>query len=421
MYGDKLAYFSRQYYTVNYVRLGVYYNYKITNKDMVETTEECKLVIEEARKLALKYKHDAIGFDHFFIGMLNTDCLANEYLKSFDAENWNMEFGKRYTDNGTHSEDDSVAITNEAETILFHANTFAENSNHEAINSIHILLSIINYDNYITEALQKKGIVFEDLAASAFNDSIKKIPSGIELIWTKPYSKFEKFFLSKSEIKKKIDDLYYYAHTYFHYGEYDNCCIACDIGLSLDSAYNPFSILKACSFLHKREFAKAIQYLEVLSAEYPNDNIHLHNLQYSYEENGDYMKSSAVLDTLLERLPNNDVYLNNKGFNFNNLGKYQESIYYYEKAIEYNPTFAYAWDNMGFSKYKLGDTEEGLRLIDYSLELDKGNAYAYRNKGIIFMEQQDHIRAIENFNLALKFGYTKRYGDEVINLLKKIS
>jgi tetratricopeptide (TPR) repeat protein len=120
-----------------------------------------------------------------------------------------------------------------------------------------------------------------------------------------------------------------------------------------------------------------------------------------------------------ELRPDNSTILNNRAFNLYRQGRYAEAIPFYEKAISIDPQFAYPWDNLGFIKYKLGFTEEAFQLIDKALELDRGNSYAYMYKGKIHMEQGNKIQAMENFQLALRYGFTETYGDEVVQLIKQ--
>ena len=143
-------------------------------------------------------------------------------------------------------------------------------------------------------------------------------------------------------------------------------------------------------------------------------------LLYLLDVIGKYGEAANLLEALITEDPDNDNYLNNRGFNLLRQEKYAEAAPFFEKAIQTKPTAPYPQNNLGFTKYKLGKMNEGLALIDSSLELDKGNSHAYRNKGIIFMEQRNKTEARKNFNLALKFGFTEEYDDEVERLLAEL-
>jgi tetratricopeptide (TPR) repeat protein len=383
--------------------------------------DEFQKVIIKARELAIEFGHDFIDYEHFFVAMLNLECHAQKYLSDCDVRKYHNRLATLFSGGNTISDDGSLPLTVRGERIIKHCDAIAAQVNDEEVGSIHLLLAIISYNNSLAELLKKSGIIFYEIVSKAIMKPMDKFHPPIRLLRRKPYSALGKFFLSKAGIKNKVTAFHEQAIDLFEFEEYDDCIKICKVGKSLSANYEPFMALIAYSYFEKRELKEALGHFLKLCREYPGSDDYFVTLAYIYDDTGMYLKAEEILDTLLAKLPDNETVLNNKAFNLCNQGKFKEAILYYERAIAIDPDFAYAWDNLGYAKYKLGDTEEALSLIEKSLQLDKGNSYAYKYKGIIFMEQNNKVAALENFNLALKYGYTKKYGEKVMNLIQQLS
>jgi len=386
-----------------------------------ETTKEFDLVIAESRLVSIGMKHGYINTRHVFIALLTIECLAKKYLLAVDCNSFFKEVEKYYPASSDLSEKDNIPLTVDLETIINLAFSYTEKSKKKRTSTIHLLLAMFSYDNIITELVQKTGIVFEDVAADNFPHPIKKQPPSIKFPAIKPIPKWYKFFMTKKWLENRVNEIHSQAYDLFELNEYGQCIKTCLAGQTFSAAYEPFKILIADAYLSSRNFIMAKSAFTALIREYPENRDYPISLAFLFEELGDYNAAAELLDKLLLKASNDEVALNNKGFNLFHFGKYFESIPYFEIAIEIKPDFAFPFDNLGFAKFKLGQIEVAFSLIDKSLTLDKGNAYAYMYKGKIFSALNNKPQAAENFNLALKYGFTKKYGDEVLKLLENLS
>lgn len=372
-------------------------------------------VIAESRVLAINCKHDAIALEHFFVAMLTTPCLAQERLSPFDKTECLAWLQKRYKDNGTYTMEDTVPLTMHMDRVIRHAMHIATQYKTSQVTSVHLLLAMLSYENEVSEKVQQAaGLLFEDIS-----DGLPKQLLEIKLRHFRNPSPIAAFFRLAPSKKKLRKEIYHHAWTLYAYQQYDECIIACHNGLAINPDHDKLKLLIGYSAVKKRDYPQAIANLKELAALHPEDWTIRFSLSHSYSSLGDYQQAGTLLDQLLIEQPNSEFVLNNKGFNLYLQDKHAEAVPLFEKAIQIDPQFAYPYNNLGFAKYKLGQTTEAFNLIDRSLELDRGNSYAYKHKGIIYMEQGNKPFALEQFKLALKYGYTRKYGDEVLQLMKQ--
>lgn len=109
----------------------------------------------------------------------------------------------------------------------------------------------------------------------------------------------------------------------------------------------------------------------------------------------------------------------NIGFAYQQKGDYEKSIEYFNMVLEGYPDEPFALSNRSYSKFKLGKYKDALKDVDKSIEVLPGNAYAYRNRALIYIETVKTKKACSDLEMALKQGFTQRYGDEVEKLLQK--
>lgn len=375
---------------------------------------ELKQVIAESRILAINCKHDFINLEHFFVAMLTIPCLAQKYLAALDKVECLNWLQKQHAATGAKTIEDTLPLTIHMERIIKHSLHIARLQMTEHINSVHMLVAMLSYENQVSEKVKKAGVIFEDVAGG-----LPKQPLEIKLRHFNKSSRIATFFRLAPSVKKLTHEIYNHAWNLWIYQQYDECVTASYNGLQIAPEYDKFKILLAYCFFRKRDYTQSIQYFKEVVASYPDDQTLRFSLSLCYSKNGDHQQADEHLNQLLAQLPDNNDVLNNKGYSLNLQGKYAEAVPLFEKALEIAPTAAYPHNNLGFAKYKLGQTTEALQLIDRSLELDKGNSYAYKNKGIIYKEQGNNVLAMEQFQLALKYGFTETYGEEVLQLIKE--
>jgi tetratricopeptide (TPR) repeat protein len=383
--------------------------------------DDMQLLLLETRELSLLYRHGFIHYTHFFVAMLRLDCAATAYCKDFKVEEWEEWLQKSFPSIENDEDiEDSPRLTLQAEHIIQHATALADNNGDATMNSVHVLLAILCFNEEITERFHKKGILFEDIAEAHFGRPVKKTVPAVYIRRKKPYSWFDKFLFNKESKEREMEDLEYNAYDLCTYGLFDDCITVCESALSLEPKHLYFLQQRIYCFDRKRDYAKCLTLVDELAEIYPEQR-----QQYAisvagfHDELGQYEAAHALYAELIETDPDNPTLMNNMGFSLYLQGRYAEAVPYYEKAIALDPEFAYPHDNLGFALYKLGQRERGLELIEKALDLDRGNSFAYKYKGIIFLEEGNKEEALRNFQLALRYGYTATYGEEVLELMKK--
>ncbi|NCU05868.1 MAG: tetratricopeptide repeat protein, partial [Chitinophagaceae bacterium] len=370
---------------------------------------------------AMKCRHDFIDYVHLFGGLLTCHCSASYKLGSFSESTWRLVVEKFYQQTDSLPEDESIPLTKKAEKMIIQSFAYTKQTNSEQISSDHLLLALLSINNSVAQHIQKAGIVFEDICQESFPGIVIKKLTDLTVMPKKSnYSNFDKWLISDDSVEDKLNEWHYIANEFYEAEDYNQCIKACDIAQSLSNENPVFDILKAYAYYSNKNFTAAINSFLKLTEKFPAEIDYRLILANIYDEMGDYTEAAKINQELYVEFPSDAVLLNNIGFNLQLQKRYSEAILYYQSAIDIDPEFAYPYDNLGFCKYKLGEYEQGLSLINKALELDKGNSYAYKYKGIIFMENDNKEEASKNFQLALKFGYTKKYGNEVNEYISKI-
>lgn len=109
----------------------------------------------------------------------------------------------------------------------------------------------------------------------------------------------------------------------------------------------------------------------------------------------------------------------NLAFLYSELGEYKKALEVSNKLLSFKPNEALALNNRGYIKYKLNDLAGALEDINNSIQLYPGNSYAFRNRGLVYIAMKKSYEACADFNKSLNLGFSKEYGNEVEELVKK--
>lgn len=171
--------------------------------------------------------------------------------------------------------------------------------------------------------------------------------------------------------------------------------------------------------MHTRDFDGAYDDL-MIAYELDSTNLAtLTNLGVVCDETG---RGNETLKYLIKVVEIDSLYFPayiNIGFKYQFMNKHEEAIPYFNKALEISPNEPLGYSNRSFSYLKIGKTKAAMRDIDKSIKLYPGNSYAYKIRALIFIEEKKFKKACVDLEEALKQGYTRRYGDEVLELQKK--
>ena len=384
----------------------------------VPAADDLRRLMEEARKTALRFHHDFIHSTHFFAAMLTVDCEAQVFCRDVDKEKCLLKVEKQFAAHGTAAEGDSLPLTLLAEHIIQYAGELAKRMKSTETTSVHVLLVLLSIPSDAAISIEKTGIAFEDVAMAYAGRPLERVIPKLRAFRAIPF--WRRWFLGAASRSAKEKIAFDSARNCWDLGLNDQCIAVCRAGLDLDPKSFRLRSYLVSAYSRKRCFREAVDNLEIQYKDYPNNKNYLLNLAHFYNGLEISDQAEEVNERLLAAFPEDESVLNNAGFNLLLLKKYTEAAALLEKATVLYPDAAFPWNNLGFAKFKLGQVAEGLALVDRSLELDKGNSYAYKNKGIILLEQGKKEEAIENFQLALKFRYTEKYGPEVNEYLERI-
>lgn len=143
----------------------------------------------------------------------------------------------------------------------------------------------------------------------------------------------------------------------------------------------------------------------------------LNNYAFMYLKTGEYKRANFYLEKALLLDSTASVVLQNLGYCYQELGEYEKSNEYLNQVIRNYPREAsLPYNNRGYNKLQLGDLEGAMDDVNTSVKMDYTNSYAYRNRALIWLAKGEKDKACEDFEKAIRFGFTVRYGDEVEKL-----
>jgi tetratricopeptide (TPR) repeat protein len=165
-----------------------------------------------------------------------------------------------------------------------------------------------------------------------------------------------------------------------------------------------------------RQFKSAHQ--DLMTA-YRTDSNHLGtltNLSVVSDEIGEGDKTLQYLLRVVAIDSNFIPAYANIGFKYQRMGEYATSNKYYDKVLQLNPEEALGYSNRSFNRLKLGDIAGAEKDIEKAIKLYPIKSYAYRTRALIQIEKKQYKKACADLALAVKYGFTTSYGEEVEKL-----
>lgn len=150
-----------------------------------------------------------------------------------------------------------------------------------------------------------------------------------------------------------------------------------------------------------------------------NDHAANNNMALAARELGDTATALHHQRRNLRIEPKNAVGWMNYGFLLASLGRHTEALAQYAEARNLGYDTAALHNNIGLSLLRTGDLAGARVAIERSLKKDGSNAYAHRNMALLALELGDMDMACDALEKALSWGFTKTYGNEVIELRKE--
>lgn len=165
-------------------------------------------------------------------------------------------------------------------------------------------------------------------------------------------------------------------------------------------------INKAACMLDMKCYEAALEELEELLSEYPENRTILENKAHGLLESKEYDGAISLYQYLSESGQLNAEekvrLLSNKGFSVRQRGDYQEALAVLNQALEIFPDSEYALSNRGEVLIQLGQVETGLAEIERAVMAKPQDPLLWKIQGIALREQEQYRQALESYEQSLK-------------------
>lgn len=147
----------------------------------------------------------------------------------------------------------------------------------------------------------------------------------------------------------------------------------------------------------------AIRVLEKAHALDPKDINTISQLALIYDGMKNFAESDSLYEHALRLDPNNHLILNNYGYSLCERGlQLQRCLEMAKKAVAAQPDNQAYLDTYGWVYFKLGNYAEAEKWVKKAIEKGNANSVLYEHLGDIYARMNDHERALEQWNIALK-------------------
>jgi tetratricopeptide (TPR) repeat protein len=145
----------------------------------------------------------------------------------------------------------------------------------------------------------------------------------------------------------------------------------------------------------------------------------LNNLALVARETNDTALAVTTMRRIITVYPDERTGWLNLGFLMGTLGRHAEALEYYDHAEKMGEKDAYFHSNRGYSRLGVGDTKGARQDVERAIKMMSTNSYAYRNLALIELKEDRKDAACTALERSIEYGFTKTYGNEVIELRKK--
>lgn len=167
--------------------------------------------------------------------------------------------------------------------------------------------------------------------------------------------------------------------TFFHFEKAKRKIAKC---IKTSSAANDIFFLSyftAQKFIIRRDYEKAIRYLNLCIKLRLNDGCSYNDKAICLAELGKYEQSMVVFDRGIVLSRDCASLYHNKGWLLNKLGKFRQSLIFFKKALELENSRIEATFSLGDSYLKMGDTQKAKKYFILALSEIKGkSSYIYK-------------------------------------------
>ena len=147
----------------------------------------------------------------------------------------------------------------------------------------------------------------------------------------------------------------------------------------MDKFINSNQIQEILNLINQKKFDDAINKIEKLSIELPNNKILNKLLASTYFNKMDWHNSIKYHEKILYNEKDKYKIFTNIGYAYFKLGKINQSIDAYENSIKDNSNFELAYNNLAIACIEIGQYEKAYDVLSKILKLNKNNYFAQKN------------------------------------------
>ena len=169
-----------------------------------------------------------------------------------------------------------------------------------------------------------------------------------------------------------------------------------------DYAYEAYG--KALYFTDKREYEKALPYLEIaIKTDISSLKARVYlQIGFCYRMLGAHTKEIEVYIQAIRINPNNAIAHYSLGIAYYELGFHKDAIEAFKQAIRIDPDYAKTYCNLGVTYGQLGFYKDEIEAYIQAIRIDPDYAKAHYNLGAAYGQLGFHKDAIEAFKQAIR-------------------
>jgi len=184
-------------------------------------------------------------------------------------------------------------------------------------------------------------------------------------------------------------------------GKDKNGCEYLEKSLKINSNQPMISFNLGNSYLHQKNYSKAINFFEITIKKAPN-------YLDAYKKKGELLTNlnhhKAALDCFkkaIQLAPEDKVILNGIGVNLLELEDANNALIYFKKCISIDETIAIFYNNAGLAEYKINAFKESIESFNEAIKLSPNTGYFYSNRGLSYQALKKFESALQDFNKCI--------------------
>jgi len=176
-----------------------------------------------------------------------------------------------------------------------------------------------------------------------------------------------------------------------------------------DSDYAYEAADKALYFIDKKQYDKALPYLEIVTkTEIPSLKAWAYfSIGICYQELSDYTKVIEVLNQTIRIDPNFALAHFGLGYAYFKLGNYAKAIEAYKQTIRIDPDYVNAYLNIGTAYCLLGNLTKSIDFFKQAIQIDPDYISAHFLLGITFAKIGDINSALDEYKILKEIDIDK--------------